>query len=449
MYIENDNHGVLLNIIEHEKWDTLKNIINQMHVADIVEVLEKLDEENCIKVFDLLDKEKSIEVFSEMDIDIQESILSSAKNSKIKYLLKNMYSDDIISMFEDIEEKVSQKIMPLMSNENINMTKEILEFPEDSIGRLITLEYLSVTPDYSVAKTIDYIRKNGRDSEIFEIVYIVDDIYKLIGYVSLKDLMFAKKDSNIEDIIHTDIISISVYSDQEEAVVKSKKYNLISIPVINENRTLLGIITIDDILDIAEEEDTEDFHKIMGISDMGKSISSASVFMLYRKRILWLFILVFVNTISGAIIANYYDLMSKYISLIFFLPLLIGSAGNAGAQSSTLIIRSLTTGDIKKTDWFIMLIKELLVSAALALTMSIFVSFIAFFRGGLMLSLVVSGAMFLVVIIGSIIGAALPFILGKLKLDPATSSVPLVSSLCDISGSAIYLMLATFILSRQ
>jgi magnesium transporter len=329
------------------------------------------------------------------------------------------------------------------------MTKEILEFPEDSIGRLITLEYLSVTPDYSVAKTIDYIRKNGRDSEIFEIVYIVDDIYKLIGYVSLKDLMFAKKDSNIEDIIHTDIISISVYSDQEEAVVKSKKYNLISIPVINENRTLLGIITIDDILDIAEEEDTEDFHKIMGISDMGKSISSASVFMLYRKRILWLFILVFVNTISGAIIANYYDLMSKYISLIFFLPLLIGSAGNAGAQSSTLIIRSLTTGDIKKTDWFIMLIKELLVSAALALTMSIFVSFIAFFRGGLMLSLVVSGAMFLVVIIGSIIGAALPFILGKLKLDPATSSVPLVSSLCDISGSAIYLMLATFILSRQ
>lgn len=449
MYIENENYRVLSNIIEHEKWDTVKNIVSQMHVADIVEALEKLGIDDSIKVFNLLEKEKCIEVFSELDIDIQENILLSANNNKIKYLLQNMDSDDRISMFEDIEEKIAQKIMPLMSNKHINITKEILEFPEESIGRLITLEYLAVNPDYSVAKTIDYIRKNGRDSEIFEIVYVVDDINKLLGYVSLKDLMFAKKENNIEDIMHTDAISISVYSDQEEAVVISKKYNLISIPVINENRVLLGIITIDDILDIAEEEDTEDFHKIMGISDMGKSMSSVSVFMLYRKRILWLFILVFVNTISGAIIANYYDLMSKYISLIFFLPLLIGSAGNAGAQSSTLIIRSLTTGDIKKTDWFIMLIKELLVSSALAITMSIFVSFIAFFRGGLMLALVVSGAMFLVVIIGSIIGAALPFILGKLKLDPATSSVPLVSSLCDISGSAIYLMLATFILSRQ
>ena len=251
--------------------------------------------------------------------------------------------------------------------------------------------------------------------------------------------------------MHTDIICLSVYSDQEEAVRVGRKYDLLYIPVVDSKNALIGIVTIDDIFDIAEEEDTEDFHKLGAISiddDFDSNIKQANPIVLYKRRIFWLFVLVFVNIISGYVIGMFEETISKYVSLIFFLPLLIDSAGNAGAQSSTLIIRSLSVGDVKKSDWLFMLGKEILVSTTLGLTMSVAVSLIAIFRGGLIIALVVSLSMILVVVIGSLIGLCLPFLFVKFKKDPTTSSVPLVTSICDISGTAIYLLLATTILTN-
>ena len=292
---------------------------------------------------------------------------------------------------------------------------------------------------------------HAQDSETFEVIYVVENDGTLLGYILLKDLLFAVPDEKIEDLMHTDVIYLSVYSDQEEAVRVGRKYDLLYIPVVDSKNALIGIVTIDDIFDISEEEDTEDFHKLGAISiddDFDSNIKQANPLILYKRRISWLFILVFVNIVSGYVIGLFEETISQYVSLIFFLPLLIDSAGNAGAQSSTLIIRSLSVGDVKKSDWLFMLGKEIIVSAILGITMSLAVSLIAIFRGGLMIAFVVSLSMILVVIIGSLIGLCLPFLFAKFKKDPTTSSVPLVTSICDISGTAIYLLLATTILSK-
>ncbi|MEI0549152.1 magnesium transporter [Brachyspira intermedia] len=450
--VENKEYTEIINIIENQRWDKLKYLLSSMHAAEIVDVIRILDsDKNRSIVFRLLSREMSAYVFSELEPEEQEKIIISMNENELKELIHEMSPDDRTSLFEELPSDITKKIFSLMGEKDLNITRQLLGYPEDSIGRIMTPEYIDVLPDYTVKQTLEYIRKYGKDSETFEVIYVVQKDDTLIGYILLKDLLFASQDDKIEDLMHTDIIYLSVYSDQEEAVRVGRKYDLLYIPVVDSKNALIGIVTIDDIFDIAEEEDTEDFHKLGAISiddDFDSNIKQANPIVLYKRRIFWLFVLVFVNIISGYVIGMFEETISKYVSLIFFLPLLIDSAGNAGAQSSTLIIRSLSVGDVKKSDWLFMLGKEILVSTTLGLTMSIAVSLIAIFRGGLIIALVVSLSMILVVVIGSLIGLCLPFLFVKFKKDPTTSSVPLVTSICDISGTAIYLLLATTILTN-
>lgn len=450
--VENKEYTEIINIIENQRWDKLKYLLASMHAAEIVDVIRILDsDKNRSIVFRLLSREMSAYVFSELEPEEQEKIIISMNENELKELIHEMSPDDRTSLFEELPSDITKKIFSLMGEKDLNITRQLLGYPEDSIGRIMTPEYVDVLPDYTVKQTLEYIRKYGKDSETFEVIYVVQKDDTLIGYILLKDLLFASQDDKIEDLMHTDIICLSVYSDQEEAVRVGRKYDLLYIPVVDSKNALIGIVTIDDIFDIAEEEDTEDFHKLGAISiddDFDSNIKQANPIVLYKRRIFWLFVLVFVNIISGYVIGMFEETISKYVSLIFFLPLLIDSAGNAGAQSSTLIIRSLSVGDVKKSDWLFMLGKEILVSTTLGLTMSVAVSLIAIFRGGLIIALVVSLSMILVVVIGSLIGLCLPFLFVKFKKDPTTSSVPLVTSICDISGTAIYLLLATTILTN-
>ena len=450
--IESKEYTEIINIIENQRWDKLKYLLASMHAAEVVDIIRILDnDKNRSIVFRLLSREMSAYVFSELEIEEQEKIIASINDNEIKDLIHEMSPDDRTSLFEELPAEITKKIFSLMGEKDLNITRQLLGYPEDSIGRIMTPEYIDVLPDYTVKQTLEYIRKYGKDSETFEVIYVVQKDDTLIGYILLKDLLFASQDDKIEDLMHTDIIYLSVYSDQEEAVRVGRKYDLLYIPVVDSKNALIGIVTIDDIFDIAEEEDTEDFHKLGAISiddDFDSNIKQANPFILYKRRIFWLFVLVFVNIVSGYVIGMFEETISRYVSLIFFLPLLIDSAGNAGAQSSTLIIRSLSVGDVKKSDWLFMLGKEILVSTTLGLTMSVAVSLIAIFRGGLIIALVVSLSMILVVVIGSLIGLCLPFLFVKFKKDPTTSSVPLVTSICDISGTAIYLLLATTILTN-
>ncbi len=452
MVNQNKEYTEIINIIENKRWDKLKYSLADMHAAEIADIIRILDnDKNKSILFRLLSTEKAAYVFSELDSNEQESLISSMSDNELKELIHEMSPDDRTSLFEELPSDITKKIFSLMKETDLNIARQLLGYPEESVGRIMTPEYIDVHPDFTVKQTLEYIRIHGKDSETFEVIYIVDKNDILLGYILLKDLLFAKTEEKVANLMHTDIIYLSVYSDQEEAVKVGRKYDLLYIPVVDSKNALIGIVTIDDIFDIAEEEDTEDFHKLGAISvddDFSGNIKQATVFTLYKKRIVWLFILVFINIISGYFIGLFTDTISKYVSLIFFLPLLIDSAGNAGAQSSTLIIRSLSIGDVKKSDWFFMFGKEILISAALGLTMGLTVSLLAIFRGGLTIALVVSLSMILVVIIGSLIGLCLPFIFVKLKKDPTTSSVPLVASICDISGTSIYLFLATVILSK-
>ena len=450
--VENKEYTEIINIIENQRWDKLKYLLSGMHAAEIVDIIRILEsDKNRSIVFRLLSREMAAYVFSELEPEEQEKIITSMNENELKELIHEMSPDDRTSLFEELPSDITKKIFSLMGEKDLNITRQLLGYPEDSIGRIMTPEYIDVLPDYTVRQTLEYIRKYGKDSETFEVIYVVQKDDTLIGYILLKDLLFASQDDKIEDLMHTDIIYLSVYSDQEEAVKVGRKYDLLYIPVVDSKNALIGIVTIDDIFDIAEEEDTEDFHKLGAISiddDFDSNIKQADPIVLYKRRISWLFILVFVNIVSGYVIGMFEETISRYVSLIFFLPLLIDSAGNAGAQSSTLIIRSLSVGDVKKSDWLFMLGKEILVSTTLGLTMSAAVALIAVFRGGLIIALVVSISMILVVVIGSLIGLCLPFLFVKFKKDPTTSSVPLVTSICDISGTAIYLLLATTILAH-
>ena len=450
--VENKEYTEIINIIENQRWDKLKYLLSGMHAAEIVDIIRILEsDKNRSIVFRLLSREMAAYVFSELEPEEQEKIIISMNENELKELIHEMSPDDRTSLFEELPSDITKKIFSLMGEKDLNITRQLLGYPEDSIGRIMTPEYIDVLPDYTVRQTLEYIRKYGKDSETFEVIYVVQKDDTLIGYILLKDLLFASQDDKIEDLMHTDIIYLSVYSDQEEAVKVGRKYDLLYIPVVDSKNALIGIVTIDDIFDIAEEEDTEDFHKLGAISiddDFDSNIKQADPIVLYKRRISWLFILVFVNIVSGYVIGMFEETISRYVSLIFFLPLLIDSAGNAGAQSSTLIIRSLSVGDVKKSDWLFMLGKEILVSTTLGLTMSAAVALIAVFRGGLIIALVVSISMILVVVIGSLIGLCLPFLFVKFKKDPTTSSVPLVTSICDISGTAIYLLLATTILAH-
>lgn len=449
---ENKEYTEIINVIENQRWDKLKYLLSNMHAAEIVDIIRILDgDRNRSIVFRLLSRETAAYVFSELETEEQEKIIVSMNENELKELIHEMSPDDRTSLFEELPADITKKIFSLMGENDLNITRQLLGYPEYSIGRIMTPEYIDVYPDYSVKQTLEYIRKYGKDSETFEVIYIVDKDGTLLGYILLKDLLFASHNEKIENLMHTDIIYLSVYSDQEEAVRVGRKYDLLYIPVVDSKNALIGIVTIDDIFDIAKKEDTEDFHKLGAISvdnDFDGNIKQANPLILYKKRILWLFILVFVNIISGYVIGLFEETISRYVSLIFFLPLLIDSAGNAGAQSSTLIIRSLSVGDVKNTDWLFMLGKEALVSVVLGITMSIAVSLIAVFRGGLIIAFAVSISMILVVVIGSLIGLCLPFLFVKLKKDPTTSSVPLVASICDIIGTAIYLLISAAILNR-
>ena len=445
----------VINTIKNENWNKLRTLLSNMLEAEIVDIINYVEDDEYTNtryiIFSLIDDiDIKAYVFSELTLPIKEYLINYMSDDELKILIHNMHPDDKTSLFENIDTDLADRIFSLLYKSDLKEINQLLSYPEDSIGRIMTTEYLYIKVHFTVEDTINQIRQYGKDSEAFEVIYVINDDNVLVGYVLLKDLLVAKLESSIDEIMYTDIIYLSVYSDKEEAVLVGKKYDLLYIPVVDSNNVLIGIVTIDDIFDIAEEEDTEDFHKLGGVSvsdEFYSSIKTASVFNLYNRRITWLCILIFINIISGYFIGIFEGVIAKYISLILFLPLLIDSAGNAGAQSSTLIIRSLSVGDVKKSDWFFMFFKEILISLLLGGTMSIAVSLIAIFRGGFIIALVVSISMIVVVTIGSLIGLSLPFLFMKLKKDPTTSSVPLVTSICDICGTAIYLFIATIFLS--
>lgn len=432
-----------LDLIQSKKWRELKHALEEMDALDLSLMVKDFSKNDKIILFRLLSRDQAKNVFTMLPHDDQEEVIDglSENSQKVARLLNDIEPDDRTAFFEELPTDISQSLIEMLSPEERKITLQLLSYPKDSIGRLMTPEFVAIKADITVAQAFEHIRKFGQDSETLNVIYIIDKDWNLIDDLNIKDLILASPEDHVRDLIDHRFVFLNALDDQETAIQVFKDYDREALPVLNEAGVLLGIVTFDDILDVIEEESTEDFHKFGSVQNAGKNPLKERIFTLYKNRIVWLVLLVFMNVFSGAALASFEDVIQQVVALVFFLPLLIDSGGNAGSQSATLMIRYLALGEIQLSDWYKLIGRELLVSFLLGVTMAASVAAVASFRAPEVI-VVVCIAMVLNVILGSLIGMLLPFIFTKLKIDPATASAPLVTSLADICGVLIYFSLA-------
>ena len=320
-------------------------------------------------------------------------------------------------------------------------------FQKETTGRLMKQNFITANETNSVKDAVNYVRTNAAQKNNIHYVYILNEDQQLTGVLSLRELLSLEDDYLLRDVMKSDIVFFHSSVDQEVAAKVFQDTDLVSIPVLSKHNLLLGVVHVEDILDVIQFEATEDFHKMATVNTIEGSLKDTTFSFLYRKRVVWLVVLVFMNVFSVAGIAHFEDIIESNIALVFFLPLLVDSGGNAGSQSSTLMIRAMATGEVKASDWLKMFMKEISVALALGLTMAFAVSVVGFYRGGPEIAFVVSLTMVVIVMVGSLIGMSLPFIFNKLKLDAATASGPLITSIADIVGVLIYFSIAANFLS--
>ena len=443
----------LQKFIQQHKWaDLKKNLIN-LPVADIAEILQELSPKDILLILRLFPQEKQADIFSELDRETRKTILNSLSDEQIKALLEELNSDERTELFEQLSPKLTQRLLNFLTPAQRKMLLKFLDYPENSVGRMITTEYVALKVHWPIAKAIEHIRKHGKDAETIDMVYVVDDDWKLLDDIPIRRIILADPGKKVSDIMDHHFISINAHADQEEAIQLFRKYNLTALPVVDDENHFLGIVTIDDILDAIQEENTEDFAKFGGVevesSDLNfiTNLREVPIGKIYKSRIVWLLALLIMDLLTGGIIQSFENTIAKYVVLVTFLPVLVDTAGNAGSQSATLVIRALALGTVDKKDWLYLLGKEMLVAGLIGLTMGFGISFMGIIRGkSWQIAEVVVLAMILNVIIGSLIGILLPFIFAKFKKDPATASTPLITTLADIIGTAVFLGMAALIL---
>ncbi|WP_417238596.1 magnesium transporter [Bizionia sp.] len=437
----------LLQLIKEKKWRSLKRSMKNFDALEAANLVEETHKANKIILFRLLSRQQAKGVFKILPHSEQEIIIQGlAENSqKLTRLLTDINPDDRTAFFEELPGDIAQRLIEKLSPEEQKITNQLLSYPKDSIGRMMTPEFVAIKDYFTVEEAFAHIRQHGKDSETLNVIYIIDSHWKLIDDITIKELILANPNDLVKNLINERFASLNALDDQETAISVFKNYDRVALPVLSEEGVLLGIVTFDDIMDVIEEESTEDFHKFGSIQNVSKNPLKERIFNLYKNRIVWLVLLVFMNIFSGAALENFEDVIQSFVALVFFLPLLIDSGGNAGSQSATLMIRYLALGQIQISDWYKLIGRELLVSFMLGITMAVSIAAVASFRAPEVI-VVVCIAMVLNVMLGSIIGLLLPFIFTKLKIDAATASAPLVTSLADICGVLIYFSLASSLL---
>ncbi len=432
-------------LIEQRNWGALREAVAEWHPAETAELLPELEKGDRGLFFRVLPPDYGTEVFAQMRPEQQDTLLRDLTDEETRRLLADLTPDDRTQLLSELPGTVTQRLMTLLSPEDLREARDLLGYPEESVGRLMTPDYVAVRPDWNAERALEHVRGIGAEPETVAVVYVTDARWRIHGVLSIRRLLAADPDEVVRDIMYHTVIRLAPHDDRENAVRTAERYDLNVLPVVGADGVLLGIVTIDDLIDVAEEEATEDFHRIGGSGLVKTSLREAGVTLLYRKRIGWLLMLVFVNIFSGAGIAYFEETLEAVIALAFFLPLLIDSGGNAGSQSATLMVRALALGDVEMRDWFELLGKELGVAIILGMTMAAGAAFIASWRAPEVL-VVVSVTMIAIVVVGSLIGMLMPFVLTRFGMDPATASAPLITSLADISGVLIYFSIASWYL---
>jgi magnesium transporter len=425
----------------------LQTLLRRNPVADIVERLSEIGVGDSLTVLRLLPVHERAWLFCHFEADMQDAMLDALRRDERVGLFEHLPSDDRADIYNRMDEERREQLMPALAKVERDDILQLASFPEGTVGSITTSDYATVPRDATAAEALAVLRRGAPDKETIYQIFVVDDDRRLIGAFSLRDLVLAAPQSRVADIMTTEVISAQVDRPREDAALLISRYDLLALPVVDEHSRLVGIVTVDDAMDVAEEESTEDFHKgggTLALKDL--SVREASTWLLYRKRVYWLVLLVFGNLFSGAGIAYFEETIAAYLALLFFLPLLVASGGNAGSQAATLMVRALATGDVVMKDWLKMLGREFLVAGLLGLTMALAVSGIGWMRGGPDIAVVVTLSMVIIVMVGSVFGMSLPFLLSRLKLDPASASAPLITSIADVIGVMLYFSIAVYVL---
>ena len=438
----------IVELLEQNKLAELKEILINENPIDIADVFEEFPKEKYLIIFKLLPKDFSSEVFSYLSPEKQQEVIENITDDEIKFIVEDMYLDDTVDFIEEMPANIVDKILKNTSSDKRKLINQMLKYPENSAGSVMTVEYISFKDNYTVKQAIEYYRKVAIDKEETDICFVTDTKKKLVGIISLKTLILSKDDSYIQDEMDTNFVSVLTLDDQEEIAALFRKYDLTTMPVVDHEDRLVGVITVDDIVDVIDQENTEDIQKMAAMNPSDEEYLKESVVSLAKHRILWLLVLMISATFTGLVIKKYEDILQSAVYLATFIPMLMDTGGNAGSQSATLVIRGIALEEIEFSDIFRVIWKELRVSILVGFILSAvnFIRIYYFTRSGLETSLVVAISMFLIVIMAKVIGGVLPLVAKSLKIDPAIMASPLITTIVDTAALIIFFKLSVIFL---
>ena len=435
----------ILELLESKQYTVLRQRLSEMNEADVAAILEELKEQQMLKIFRILPKDIAADVFSYMEVDSQQYIITSLSEKDAAGIIDNLMADDATDLLEEMPANIVKRLLAAASPDTRRDINHLLRYPEDSAGSIMTVEFVDLKENLTVEQAIQRIRNVGVDSETINICYVLDSRRTLLGTVALRYLLLSQPDEIIGDIMHENVISLTTLMDQEEVARQFKKYDFTSMPVVDNENRLVGIITVDDVVDIMEQEAQEDIEKMAAIVPTDKPYMRMGVFETWKVRIPWLMLLMLSATFTGMIISSFEEALSVYVILTAFIPMLMGTAGNAGGQSSVTIIRGLSLEELEFSDMPKVMLKEFNVSLLCGLTLAVanFVKLLFFDKTGIPVALVVSLTLLAVVVIAKLVGCTLPMFAKKIGFDPAVMASPFITTIVDAISLLIYFEIAT------
>ncbi len=447
----------IIEMIEGKKFGLLKETLSQMNPADLAPIFEEITEKDIPVIFRILPKELAAEVFVEMDSDMQQFLIEAFSDKELREVMDELFMDDTVDIIEEMPANVAKRILKQTNATTRKMINQLLAYPEDSAGSIMTTEYIDLEKNMTVDEAFDRIRKIGFESESIYTCYVTDRRRKLLGIVSVKDLLLNPKDCLIDDIMDENIIFANTLDDKEDVALQFEKYDLLAIPVVDKENRLVGIVTVDDAIDVMQEEASEDIEKMAAILPSEKTYLKTGVFETFKARIPWLLFLMISATFTGAIISSFESKLTACLALIAFIPMLMGTGGNSGSQSSVTVIRAISLGDIDFSDIFRVIWKELRVSVVCGVVLGI-VNFIKLYlvdylwlnnfdKGiEIMEIIAVCLTLVIVVIVAKLVGTILPIVAKQFGFDPAVMASPLVTTILDAVSLIIYFSIAAALL---
>ncbi len=435
---------VLSNAIELGQFDEALRAAKSVPPVDLADIIAQFDPESGWHFLERLPDRAA--VFTYLEPALQLELARAFPRHSLVEMMREMPADERTDLFKRFDQTKRDALLTALAQAEREDIRKLSGYEEGTAGAMLTSDYATLQQQMTVTEAMAALRTEAPDAETIYHAYVIDAARQLLGVVSLRELILSDPERRISDLMVRDVIHGKTSDDQEDIAKQIARYDLIALPIVDENGAMVGIVTHDDATDVASAEATDDFHKTGGVSTMIGNLKGASIGLLYRKRVFWLVFLVFGNLLSGLGIAHFEDVIAANLVLVFFLPLLVDSGGNAGSQSATLMVRALATGEVVMRDWFRLLGREALVALALGATMAVAVAILGYIRGDEIVALVLALSMVAVVMIGCLVGMCLPFVLNRIGLDPASASAPLITSVCDASGVVMYLFIAAHFL---